>query len=148
MFRKKEQRLELPKQDWAIFDGHAYLARDLPRYLLSTRRRLHYLMVGTFVLMSGAFVLDVTFRDWIDWPFLLLIGVSGILLNWTLLARFEHRLARQLREHDHLLCTHCGYPLRGSEPHGRCPECGTEYDHDSLRVAWANLRWAFWKPWV
>lgn len=146
MFRKKEQRLEPPKEAWAIFDGHAFLARDLPRYLLTRRRRSSFIRVVTFVLFVVAIMLDFMLPIWLPWTQLLIVLMCIFLLDGVLLYRFEHRLARQLREHDRLLCTHCGYPLRGSEPHGRCPECGTEYDHDSLRVAWTNLRWAFWKP--
>lgn len=148
MFRKKEQRLELPKEDWAIFDGHDFLSPSQPRYLLARRRRTHYLRLVLIVFVIGSIIIDTSIDFRLDWPHFPVIGAITILLDWILLARFEHRLARQLREHDRLLCTHCGYPLRGSEPHGRCPECGSEYDHDSLRVAWTNLRWAFWKPWV
>lgn len=146
MYPHGRKRLEPPKETWAIFDGHAYLARSLPHYVRARRRRSNLIVYAVIALCLGIALARVFFTPTPIGAFWIFAFMPVYLVESLFHIRFEHRVARQLREHDRLLCTHCGYPLRGSEAHGRCPECGTAYDHDSLRVAWTNLRWAFWKP--
>lgn len=35
-----------------------------------------------------------------------------------------------------LLCTRCGFDLRGLDEEGACPECGTRYTHTGTRNQW------------
>lgn len=46
------------------------------------------------------------------------------------------RIRRVVRQYEYLICLQCGYSLRGLPDHYQCPECGMQFDHESLRQAW------------
>ena len=55
-----------------------------------------------------------------------------------LVRRRRYRLARSLvAANDGLICWQCWYPLTDVET-SRCPECGTPFDREALRLAWTK----------
>jgi predicted amidophosphoribosyltransferase len=75
---------------------------------------------------------------------LLLIFACVFVLAYRLAITYWPRLVREkvlqeLLEHDHQLCTACGYPLKALLDRRTCPECGTPFDPDGVRA-----NWKFW----
>lgn len=90
-----------------------------------------------FALLPGAGGLAVIPLNWLRLPFLgLAVYLPYCALVGFLAVRFNHRLRRRLRAADYLLCWQCGYDLSGTDQQPRCPECGREFDPDSLRSRW------------
>jgi RNA polymerase subunit RPABC4/transcription elongation factor Spt4 len=50
--------------------------------------------------------------------------------------RRRHRFCRGVVERDYWVCPHCLFDLQGSRDIGRCPECGAEFTHETLRRGW------------
>lgn len=79
--------------------------------------------------------------------FLFLLIVVGLPL-W-LLIRFQRRLHRRVVESGYLVCTDCGYSLRGlptDEGFLTCPECGRPRSVEGTRNLW--LRWSSESAWL
>ena len=65
-------------------------------------------------------------------PFLALSGAG-------LYYRHVARLRRRVWDADYLICTTCGYCLRGLEGNERCPECGSRFHIGETQEIWR--RW-------
>lgn len=68
-------------------------------------------------------------------------GLLALFAVVILLRRSIHmvrrtRLLRFARNHQHLLCTHCGYPLQPLGVTTKCPECGAVLEVDATRQMW------------
>ncbi|MGB2987891.1 MAG: hypothetical protein WBE26_18640 [Phycisphaerae bacterium] len=50
----------------------------------------------------------------------------------------ERRFERTVRAHQYEVCWNCGYSLHGLPDVHNCPECGTEYEKDTLRNDWIS----------
>jgi hypothetical protein len=74
---------------------------------------------------------------WTPYAGLALVLGTVYVSQW--INRRTHRgLLTLAKQHDYLLCVHCGYPTPGSLPTGRCPECGEAFDRDHARALWLN----------
>ena len=47
------------------------------------------------------------------------------------------KVRRRVAANDALVCWQCWYPLTNVES-DRCPECGTPFDREALRLAWTK----------
>ena len=48
----------------------------------------------------------------------------------------KKRFGRYLQRCDYLVCTECGYNLRGLPTEHKCPECGVRFDLAEIRRTW------------
>ncbi|MGH7244740.1 MAG: hypothetical protein ACREJD_15105 [Phycisphaerales bacterium] len=80
------------------------------------------LVAGSLVtFMIGMIVLGVA-----------MIGAQMAIIRWSL--RRAVRLARErVRDANGLICTDCGFALRGLDGAERCPECGVEFRAEEVR---------------
>ena len=62
---------------------------------------------------------------------------SIILLAWISKSRWL-RFREDVRERDYDLCLQCGYSLAGLPDSYECPECGTRYTRDKVRLEWES----------
>jgi RNA polymerase subunit RPABC4/transcription elongation factor Spt4 len=53
--------------------------------------------------------------------------------------RRRYRFCRGVVERDYWVCPQCLFDLQGSKDIGRCPECGAEFTHETLRRGWIRV---------
>jgi len=70
------------------------------------------------------------------WGYTMAIPVVAV-LAWTGL-RINY-IRRKVKAADGLACLECLYCLRGLEPCGKCPECGTPYDIKVVVPTWTRV---------
>jgi hypothetical protein len=79
------------------------------------------------------------FRGRLDWWIVLVFSLyTASVLGWLLV--LEIRMRRWLASKDWRVCTKCEYDLSGNALCSVCPECGTPYTHEDLRLGWMNAR--------
>ncbi len=65
--------------------------------------------------------------------------VMFFFLGWT--GYRVNRIRWRVKRENYLLCIKCLYPLKGLDSSGKCPECGTPYNLETLKSEWVtNLR--------
>jgi hypothetical protein len=68
-----------------------------------------------------------------------LYGVCpGVLFLAVLMIWWLRKVRRLVHNADYRLCLRCGYSLGGLPDQHKCPECGIEFDADSLRAQWEH----------
>ncbi|MBL8876090.1 MAG: hypothetical protein JNM86_09880 [Phycisphaerae bacterium] len=97
-------------------------------------------MLPFAVLVLATALLAGTLKDGRLWIFvsgMIVLGAGAVvgqfaILRWNL--RRAVKLAREnVRNADGLICTDCGFVLRGLAEKDRCPECGIEFRADEVR---------------
>ena len=68
-----------------------------------------------------------------------LILCTMVYLFWRAPDAINRRLHREVLKAHYQACTQCGYCLHGLPAEHKCPECGNDYDFDSLEREWQ--RW-------
>lgn len=70
-----------------------------------------------------------------------ILGGVGIGMTGGVLIGFGRTLlSRRAAGSSDTLCPKCYYALTGLEERGTCPECGTPYDIEQVKQAWARYR--------
>jgi hypothetical protein len=93
-------------------------------------------------LLPGAGMLFLTPLNWLRLPWLgLAVYLPYCVVVGILAIRFNRRLIRRLTAAGYLLCWQCGYDLSATGGAGRCPECGREFQAESLRALWKRHTW-------
>lgn len=69
-----------------------------------------------------------------------LVGNLGApIIVWAvfiLLFLDKRRIKARIKACGYMVCVECGYELTGLGNSGRCPECGTPFEEESLRKTW------------
>jgi len=113
------------------------------RYLGSLRVVLR--VTGAAWLISGALALGEIAADlgwitrWLPGEWLLLFWVLFVIHSVLLVygLRFARgHFKRLLLKNEWRICVACGYSLRGLPDRHQCPECGTEYEIETLAQQW------------
>jgi uncharacterized paraquat-inducible protein A len=81
--------------------------------------------VGIYMIVGAQL-----FRSWMD--------LIGHLIGRRWVRTFMDRAVQE----DYRICTECLYSLRGHGDSGRCPECGTDFNHAELVQAWQDVKHA------
>lgn len=79
-----------------------------------------------------------TMHTWLRGVALMPLPVLVWILPRALFGFVRRRLIRRLVATDRMLCTTCGYCLRGLPARHSCPECGEEFDIESVQRTWAQ----------
>jgi len=102
-------------------------------------QRLALIRIVCLVVWAGA-VLCLIFVPSVGFLFYFLLALAA-LAWWAVCPRIVYaRMKRLLAENDNLLCLNCAYSLKGLPEEHACPECGTKFTADEVRIAWK--RWA------
>ena len=101
-------------------------------------------IVGWMVLVCFVAVILWIGATILIWPSFasvgsMLVPVGVFAVGATAANRIASRLSRrEVIAADYCLCLECRYPLGALPSTGACPECGTEYQHQQVRMCW---RW-------
>ena len=91
--------------------------------------------LGAFVIMVPGLLgrIEIMTAVLVTFSVVVILLIVGRL--WWAVHR-RRRLTWFAREHNHLVCLHCAYPLSDREPLAKCPECGIAQQVGSVRHLW------------
>ncbi|MBL8887761.1 MAG: hypothetical protein JNK16_13970 [Phycisphaerales bacterium] len=127
----------LPRDQMSAWQERPLTQKWLKQSMWRSTGMLLLLSLGT--ILAIIFAASLAARDHL-WMFIgYMIALSlGMLVGQIFILRWNLRRAvRKARENvrlaEGLICTDCGFVLRGLAEQDRCPECGIEFRADELR---------------
>lgn len=115
-------------------DGRPLCARPRIRWYVSLP------LILTLILLMHLTIAGLSrIFPWSGWESLRHFQVVVIVMpfvRYYAFRRHNSEIAEKALEAQLILCTRCAYDLRELGGHGRCPECGQEFDLAIVRKIW------------
>ena len=112
-------------------------AREMPQ----PSRVWQFIIFLVFLLVNilGRRLVESRFgSDATGWFFLALLLAMTVAIGW-LETRWRKRMRRLVCMEHNVWCINCGYHIDNDLPHGKCPECGADFQIAHLRLHWMQI---------
>lgn len=136
-------RISTKAKPRSAFPRAPLVVRTAQAVALTSFALFYAVKIAAWLFRSQAWIQAIP--AWADSAFtfgmLVIQIVSMVFAVWS-----TERFRQKLESCGFMLCMSCHYPLKGLEPFGQCPECGTGYNTRKVRRVW--LRWFGDKVWT
>lgn len=102
------------------------------------RHRRTWMWMGLMVIFAG----QLAVAQWAQAQlWLVVLGMVLMILVLVVSTILGVCFRKRVSACNYMLCTECGYDLRGSPARGCCSECGCDYDIKQVQASWRAHTW-------
>ena len=116
-----------------IIYGPAYHVPPVIREQIKNKAIRNYIVFGVaiIVIVSNTFP---SIESWMFFLFFVLYSLTFRRIDKKGMIKFR----KEVYLYDFLVCSNCGYCLKGLQEDYRCPECGETYTASHLKETWSR----------